>query len=416
MSNTLTQPDFMDTFACKCSACRRSCCNGDWNIIQITRDEFLADYDPALGKETYHLAQYGLRRNPKSTSDKDYGYCAQDADGLCVYLTDEGLCQWKCTTGTYIGSTCDDFPRASLLYCGDAYLFPTCACEEVLETLLVKDDPITLITDNSGSDRTAFNTVIDESDFVKRPLLKHYPLLRQTGLAILQDRSRSLDERMTILAHMMTLIDYAEKAGQTDTVPATLERFMEADNLDAVAQRYRKEDLGPQAFLLTTAQMLMLLANIPNTRDMAVTAMQGLGIPVIQPNEDGTGNNDIPLTAEALDIDAYQSRKDAFDSYLRDKECFLEHIMVSVYLRELIPFTYNDVWTSFRAFNAIYAFHKALIYGLYEEVPSDEELIDTCVLLHRKVIHTPHLMNQVLKQTARLGLIDLPTMAALANG
>jgi lysine-N-methylase len=403
-------PDFLRDFACKRADCRRSCCDGDWTV-GLTREEYDADRSKELGKECRALAERGLRRNPKAAGDRDYAYCLMREDGFCVLLTEDKLCGWQKLRGECVGAACNDFPRAYCRFLDDEYAWPTMACEALAESLLAKTDSVRLVGESDPPRRRSFPVEIDQQGVDRRPLLRLYPELMRWGLALLQDRRFPLDDRFVLLANAMSLIDWMERSGRVNDLPRAMEKFLKAENLQQVVNRYDEYTIGPKAFLAVNVNAFVRFMALPRFREKARKVLEGLGIEVVE-TEDGR----VQCGRKPVDSEVFLERKAKLLGFMRARETFLEHVVVCEYLRSMMPVTEPGVWGGFQLFSVYYALQKGILYGCFDSPPGDAETVDAIVLLHRMFIHNYEANERTLERLNEIQLTDLTSMVALAKG
>jgi hypothetical protein len=404
-------PDFLHVFACKCGDCRRTCCSNDW-VISLTKEEFQADRSKELGAECHALGNKYLRRNPNGTGDKDYAHCLIREDGFCTLLTEDKLCAWHKLRGECVSAVCNDFPKMYSLFLEDEYVLPTVACEAVAELLLGKTDPVRLVSESISHRRNHFSAKIDQKDIDRRPLLQLYPELIRWGLAILQDRRFSLDDRFVLLANAMCLIDWMERNSRVGELPDAMDKFLQMENLQQILHRLDKYSIGPKALLAVSVNAFVRFINLSRYQAKARLVLDGLGIEVVETEEDGR----VQCGRKLVDSEKYLKRKENLAGFMRQKEIFLEHVMVCEYLRSMMPVTEPSVWDNFKFFNVCYALHKGILLGSFTSSPSDAEMVDAIVLIHRMFIHNYEANNRTLERLKEIQLTDLMSMVALAKG
>lgn len=416
---TVTQLDIMEGFKCKCAACRRSCCNDDWEI-QISRAEYEEDVDPALGDALHRMALRGIRLNPVG-DERSFACCATGENGLCALMTPEGLCGWQVERGRCPGVACDEFPRTYLGYLDGVRMFATGACEAVLEALVEKTGPLKLV-ERSVDDAFAWarpglfdpNVRMCASDFERRPLMRWYPQLVAWGMAILQDRSLPLDDRMVVLAHAMALVDYLERQRRTEELPVAMQRLLEPSKVAALLERFEGVEIGPHALLAVVVRTLTDAVRKGSWGRGAFDALRALGVRL---EDGGSGSAETrDVAAGTVDTEVYRRRKAALADYMAEKQVFFEHVMVCEYLRCMVPFSCASAWESFRCFAGTYALHKGLVCASFDAPPADKELVDVLVELHRKVIHRYTFADDLLRMGDEIGLQNLDAMIALVKG
>jgi lysine-N-methylase len=404
-------PDFLREFACKCGDCRRTCCSNDW-VISLTKEEFQADRSKTLGAECHALANKYLRRTPSGTGDKEYAHCLIREDGFCALLTEDKLCAWQKLRGESVGAVCNEFPKMHILFLEDEYVAPTVACEAVAELLLEKTDPLRLVSERISHGRNHFSAKINQKDIDRRPLLRLYPELIRWGLAILQDRRFPLDDRFVLLANAMCLIDWMERNSRVGELPDAMDKFLHTENLQQISHQYDKYSIGPKALLAVNVNAFVRCINLSRYQAKARLVLDGLGLEVVETGEDGR----VQCRRKPVDGEKYRKRKENLAGFMRQKEIFLEHVMVCEYLRSMMPVTEPSVWDNFKFFNVCYALHKGILIGSFDSSPSDAEMADAIVLIHRMFIHNYEANYLTLERLKEIQLTDLTSMVALAKG
>ena len=403
-------PDFLSEFACKAGACRQTCCR-HWEI-RLTKAEFLAARSGKSGEEYRALATKHLRRNPNSLGKDDYALLKMRPDGFCSILTEDGLCGWKKLRGEGLCATCNDFPNIYISFLDDEYVFPSLSCEAILESLLNKPTAIVLVSENLLESRGRYHAGIQKAHFCTRPLLELYPQLLRWGLAILQQRNFCLDDRMVLLAHMMSLIDWMERKGRVAELPEAINTFLQMEHLEHMLSECDRFRIGPKAFLTVNGDTLVRFVRHSPYRNYAQRILGGLGIEVTETNEGGRVN----LGLKMADSGKYLKRKENLSGFTRQKENFLEHVLVCEYLRSMMPVTEPSAWDNFKFFNLFYALLKGALFGVFESPPGETETIETVLTLHRMIVHNYDAYRETLDYLEAIQHGDLLSMIALAKG
>jgi hypothetical protein len=324
----------------------------------------------------------------------------------------DGLCAWKKLRGEGLCATCDDFPNTYISFLEDEYVFPSVSCEAIVELLLNKTDTVRLVSEGMLHGNNRYHASIEKKNLGRRPLLQLYPVLTQWGLTILQDRRFSLDDRMVLLANAMCLIDWMERNSRVGELPDAMHRFLQTENLQQIVHKYDKYSIGPKALLTVNGNALVRLANISRYQAKARLVLDGLGIEVVEMEENG----DVQCRLELVDGEKYLQHKENLAGFMRQKEMFLEHVMVCEYLRSMMPVTEPSVWDNLKFFNVCYALVKGVLFGSFHSTPSDAEMVDAIVLIHRMFIHDYEANHRTLEHLKAIQLTDLMSMVALAKG
>jgi|WetSurSiteA1Bulk_404760.scaffolds.fasta_scaffold385558_1 hypothetical protein len=82
----------------------------------------------------------------------------------------------------------------------------------------------------------------------------------------------------------------------------------------------------------------------------------------------------------------------------------------------MMPVTEPSVWDNFKCFHVCHALHTGIMVGSFNSFPSEAELIDTILLIHRMFIHNYEANNRTLEHLQEIQLTDLTSMVALAKG
>lgn len=404
MSSHIIYPDFFPGYHCKCGACRRTCCMGDWEI-GLTKEEYLADTAPTLGPELLAMAEKGMAVNAGQTDEEHYAEMVIGENKRCVFLTEEGLCAWQLRAKASVGSVCRDFPRLYIRFLEDTYIFPSVTCEAVLELMLNKKDPIRLRREEKDLENRRCYAKVEEAQTRKRPLLRLYPMIMQYGLELLQNRSYTLDERMQLMALVVYTIDQMERSGAVQEIPAMLRQLTTGQRANQYLKMFSSYYGGTQALLLVCGDIYSLYAGKEQYQSTARAILQGLGIGLTDTNE-----------AHLLDRETYGKNKERCKEQRKETEYFLEHIMVSIFLYNLVPMGEPGAWENFQYISACYALIKGGIIGTYDTISNDEALIDLIVKIMRMCSHNNALYGRILERFKEVKLDSLPAIVALLAG
>jgi lysine-N-methylase len=183
----LLQPGYFDEFHCIGAACEDTCCTG-W-IVNIDKTTY-AKYGPSQR----HL----ITINEKSSNDDDYARVTLNGDS-CPFL-EERLCSIQKQFGEdYLSNMCATYPRV-LNRAGDVLRCSLdLSCPEAARVALLNPAPIQFVERDcvEGSVRHGEFPALDPS------LLAEFPRVQQQVLALLQDRSRPLWERLFLVGRSL---------------------------------------------------------------------------------------------------------------------------------------------------------------------------------------------------------------------
>lgn len=202
----LIVPDYYPQFRCIAGACKHSCCIG-WEID--IDEETLKQYKAVDGK-------LGQRLKDNIDFDSDCPHFITGTNGRCPFLNSDNLCDLIIELGEEaLCGICDDHPRFRTEFSDRTEMGLGLCCEEAARLILNRIAPVTLITleDDSIEEET------DESD-------SYLYSLRSNAIAVVQDRSFSVEERME---HLLLLFGCA----LPQLTPAQwADRFLQLERLD----------------------------------------------------------------------------------------------------------------------------------------------------------------------------------------
>lgn len=174
-------PDYFDDFHCLAGACPDTCC-GQWEIVvdDAAKARYLSVNGP-LGEQI---------RRALTTIDGEI--CMALRHGRCPLLTADGLCPIVTHLGEeFLSTTCHTHPRFTEVYGGYEETALSISCPEAARLLFSETKPLT------------FRTITDdrppEPNDLDADLFFLVLNARETALALIQDRSRPLSDRLALL-------------------------------------------------------------------------------------------------------------------------------------------------------------------------------------------------------------------------
>ncbi len=174
---TVFVPSYYGAFACKAGACRHSCCIG-WDIaVDPASKARYEQWDSPLGN--------ALRTHMHTDEDGDT-YITLDGNGRCPFLNAQGLCEIILQKGDgALCQICADHPRYRSFFSDRVEMGLGACCEEAAALLLSQTEPVRLMP--LGEQAALCPNDAESAFFAARERL----------LAIAQDRTMSIDERLT---------------------------------------------------------------------------------------------------------------------------------------------------------------------------------------------------------------------------
>lgn len=184
-------PSYFHEFRCLAGSCPDTCC-GQWEIVV---DE--------TAKTAYLAMEDDLGDRLRAFLREENGEVCLALDrGRCPMLTDEGLCRIIAEKGEeLLCTTCREHPRFTEIYGGLEETALSLSCPEAARLLLTQEAPLTFVTETD--DRLPEPNDLDPALFL---LLQKS---RETAFGILQDRQRSLPDRLALLLCFAQRLDQA---------------------------------------------------------------------------------------------------------------------------------------------------------------------------------------------------------------
>ena len=206
----ITKPLWDKEFQCLAGECPDTCCAG-WEIpVDEQSAQRLASMEGALGERL---------REALIMADGEVQFARRD--GRCVLLNKDNLCDLYAACGEEaLCRTCHLHPRFVAQYGGRREIMPGLSCPAWVETYLMRDEPVTFVTEETDEEITDY-TDIDGALFFR--LMK----AREKALTLVQDRSIPIEERLRQLLQMAQELDGEEEGActQNDVLTAYIEKL-----------------------------------------------------------------------------------------------------------------------------------------------------------------------------------------------
>lgn len=178
-----TIPDYYKEFKCTADKCEDTCCAG-WQIV--IDGQSLENYKKVRG-----LFKWRVLRSV----DWKNGVFKQDAQKRCAFLNEQNLCDLYTACGEKsLCKTCKQYPRHTEEFEGVREITLSISCPEVARILMERKTPVTFLSYEEEGEE-------EYEDF--DPFL--FSILedaRKEMIAILQNRSLSIRERVTLVLGM----------------------------------------------------------------------------------------------------------------------------------------------------------------------------------------------------------------------
>lgn len=203
--------DYFDTFKCKCGDCRHTCCGG-WRIAVGEKE-----YYRIIGmdcSQKLHERIEGAFVRPDFPTPERYMLMEADWTGRCRMLDEDGMCMLQKECGEdAITEVCRVYPRS---YKSENGIYNACcsaSCEATVECLL-RREPLTFRVENEDRFAAGHSVKAEITDHVDYNLDSVF----HETIAVLQDRTKPLPERISLISTLSGLEASVSSAGTEDYV------------------------------------------------------------------------------------------------------------------------------------------------------------------------------------------------------
>jgi len=210
-------PEYYDKFRCIGALCTDSCCTG-WDVVidKITHDKY-RQLPPGPLQDT--LMQR-IKVDSASTSEQLYATVELDGE-VCPFF--EGLCRIQTTLGeNYLSHTCATYPRAQNKVDGSLEYSLYLSCPEAARLALSSPDKMAYQATDGKTPRGNILSLLSTRDNSKS--YRHFQLIRNFVIDLLQNRDLPLWQRLIILGFTMKKLDELAR-GEYPLIPKILEGF-----------------------------------------------------------------------------------------------------------------------------------------------------------------------------------------------
>lgn len=328
MKRNMLVPDYLSEFQCTGGECEDSCCSG---------------FTVPVGKQTYDLYQtmedkdfkrklessLHLSENPHS--ELDYSYL--DARCDCPFLTEKGLCSIQSNFGEQsLSSACSKYPRQTNALELDMERSATVSCPEIARLVLKRPQGISF---------TELEQDIDDRDFLSRhlkydmgPVVSYFHELRNFTIDVLQNRSKTLDDRFNILTNFYRTISRLVAEGIEIEIPNIIQTF-----------RLGEINLHPSRMEVDVSKVLSEIAHL------------GEVSPFVRRYEETFSE---VVSGFITDFD-----ESVGQSFIEDHSYMIENYLVNYVFKNMFPLSYGDtIFESFQMLQLHYILIQVHLLGV----------------------------------------------------
>lgn len=403
------EPDFLKEFSCIGDRCRNNCCSHFWKI-SIDKNTYKKYKNIRTPKEIVRKFRNGfIKREDNPTNDSNYGYIVQEINQdepwkpSCKFNVD-GLCEIHGKLGEdYLCNTCKIYPRVSVVITENKTIEKgiNFSCEAVLNILYDKTTPIMFENYTETVNKNQLKEIYKSSNALikleENPIGKHYYYLKMIGIAILQNRDYKVEDRLIHLALLCYKIDEAIKNKQTDNVEEICNTFisgLENGLLDKLLE------VKP-SYSLQLVKTFNLIKEFIKDKELDPQFMDII-------------NKNINIK-DGIQEENYVNYVNNFNEFMKDKQHFLENIIVTQFHNLTMPITTRNIIEDINAFTQYYQMLRcfvAIYMGERKELP-ETELVDIIAYFGKIIMHKTEkhkIINNYLKENNINDLANLIIM------
>lgn len=215
-----TYPDYFKNFKCIADKCPDTCCAGWYIMID---DDSLETYKNYQGeyRDTLH----------KNIKWKDECF-KQGRSGNCAFLREDLLCDMYIHMGeNSLCKTCREYPRHTEEFENVREISLSLSCPVVAKMLCERMEKVTFFSEEKEEEEEFFE---DYDNFLFDLLCD----MRSSMVSLLQDRTKTIDDRMRLVLKWSTLAQGKYEQG---------ELALWEDEKEALAEEATEESLGKDA-------------------------------------------------------------------------------------------------------------------------------------------------------------------------
>jgi len=204
------QPSYYSRFHCLAADCEDTCCGG-WSVAvdRTTYERYLGSPDASLQQ----AASEFMTRTPAGTPD-DYFAIIQMKEGRCPLLEDQ-LCSLHARFGEeYLPQICDAYPRTMNRVDGVLERSLQTSCPEAARLVMLDPAPLSFADgEMADAPRTGGASYVATDRVTGGKPYELFHAGRRRAIAILQDRSIALWERMAALGELCDRLEAIVQSG-----------------------------------------------------------------------------------------------------------------------------------------------------------------------------------------------------------
>ncbi len=213
------QPCYVSRFRCDGSYCNALCCH-NWEVR--LDDRTCMSYREL---ETEEWRQKILRAMSWDEEAGCYVFRPGKEGHACPMLRTDRLCSIQREFGEdVLSDVCAEYPRKTWQLPGLLERALCMTCPVVAETIFAEEAPLRFEQIMLSDRRKTYFLQADDEERIRE--ISFFDL-QWTGIAILQDRSRYLPERLWLLEQFLSEVDELMASGRGEEIPSLAEKYRE---------------------------------------------------------------------------------------------------------------------------------------------------------------------------------------------
>ena len=343
--------EYWAEFECKGGTCRHTCCQG-WGISLSMKEYFrLLGMDCSKELRRKLDGAFHLVENP---TEERYAQITPDWRGDCPMHMENGYCQLQVECGAEaLSRICRLYPRSprNRFNCECAC---SNSCERTLELLRKRTNPMKIVPLETPVE-------MPETTGGRLPELiqRHYIEIRKLCIEEMQDRTRSLTERVLRLGGILEMVQTA----------------LDTENDEAITEAVEKCRTAPIETDLNAPQL---------SADFQRMINRELGL------DSRSVGDEAEFAENLLNEHTFEEIFARFTQKIPDWEVFFEQIMVNHMFYESFPFSdrRENLNDEFLSLSIVYGYARFLAACSMWNQEGDEALIDACAAAFRLIDHS----------------------------
>ena len=221
-------PRYYKDFKCIAGACTDTCCAG-WDV-DVDEDSY--SYYKTVGGE------FGKRLKSVMVPSEEGGCTFTLNEGRCPFLNNENLCDLYTELGEdKLCDTCAEFPRFINEYGSLREIGIAPSCITAGEIIFNYKDKLTFDMEENNQFITSYNDI----DPLTYKELTH---ARNAAYSLVQDRTRTINERCILLLEYAYKIQKKLDAEQDHLISGVVKAFAQKDYCDKIVEKRLKSHAG----------------------------------------------------------------------------------------------------------------------------------------------------------------------------